>query len=233
MSEPLNINNHSKPGFDPYRSGSVAPFLNNPAVFPSPKVLLSDNFHDANGTALAAHAPQVGGAWTDLTAGLVIEDDALSTTAGGLVTSSNDVGVSDVIGQLTFQFPNAADSSTFSFNVASNSEFSLGVNANVSDAGQMTFTVVSDDGQTITSNPLTWAFDNATHVLKIVVSRASAVVFLGHAGLALADRLLPPFDSTNASNALARVLASVGGTVGGGYLGKCREDGQHEGMPGS
>lgn len=43
-------------------------------------VLLLDNFHDVNGTALSAHVPDSGGTWVQAAAGLEIQSNALVQT---------------------------------------------------------------------------------------------------------------------------------------------------------
>ncbi len=55
-------------------------------------ILLYDTFNGPNGTALQAHAPIIGGAWTDLVAGLIIESNTLQVQNGPYRYSKNSVG---------------------------------------------------------------------------------------------------------------------------------------------
>ena len=55
-----------------------------------------DTFTDTNGTALASHTPDVGGAWTDVTPGWEIQGNKAQSTTN-LSISTMDAGESDVL----------------------------------------------------------------------------------------------------------------------------------------
>lgn len=54
---------------------------------------VSDTFTGADGTALAAHSPEVGGAWIDDRAGLVLSGGAVSVAPSGFLNSSHNAAV--------------------------------------------------------------------------------------------------------------------------------------------
>lgn len=64
----------------------------------------TDNFTDTNGTAIASHTPDVGGAWTEVVTGHQIQSNQLKDIPGG-AASSFDPGVPDGTLTVTVSFP--------------------------------------------------------------------------------------------------------------------------------
>ncbi len=66
-------------------------------VPPAPPILVSDTFTDTDGTGLADHTPEVGGAWTVVSGTWQIQGNrAQNTAAGGVPRAEIDAGTPDV-----------------------------------------------------------------------------------------------------------------------------------------
>lgn len=141
-------------------------------------VVFEDLFTGVNGTALASHTPNTGGAWTDHAAGFQIQGNQLSFT-NTTADSSNDMGAADGTYEFTANMPNGADF-VIQFRRAANDSLWYWIIEDVGGASQAVLQkYVAGAPTTVSTNGVTFAASTNTLIQVVLSGNSKALKING------------------------------------------------------